>query len=376
MAGATSKVERVLRRARDDVRRRRLEAGESGWGPPAPAPAVLPVRGEHPARAALIGAGRQGGHLAVAVEAITGADLVGIVDLDRERARALADRLGVSSDRCHDDVASLFAATPVDLAMIATTAPHHVALGRAAKAAGARRLLLEKPIDTSYADAAAFVAECEADGVPLGVNYFRRWMGDYRAIAAAIADDAIGPVRIITAQVGAGELAMLASHYVDFARQILGEDPVSVSADLREPKAGNLRGADYDDPTGHLVVRFSGGARAYVDVEDDVPRGDSVLTIRGDHGVVVIEENRALWTLRTRSGRTWTFPFAGVFRPDPISTEVVRGMLAEDEPACSGADALVALEVILGAHHSNEAGGRRISLPLTDEQRALVARFA
>jgi predicted dehydrogenase len=374
VASLGKRVEKAAKKVRDDARRRRLEAGESGWGAPlVPDPVVPPAH--RPARVAVIGAGRQGGHLAHAAAAIDGAELVAIADLDGERSTALAREVGLDAGRCGPDAATLLAEHPADLVAVATTAPHHVALGRVAKAAGARRILLEKPIDTSYADAAAFVAECQADGVVLGVNYIRRWLADHRAVVAAVDAGQIGPVRIITAQVGAGELAMLASHYVDFARQVLHQEPVSVSAQLRPREGGNQRGDQYDDPTGHLVVRFSDGARAYIDVEDDLPRSDAVVTLRGDHGMIVIEENREVWSLRAQSTRTWTFPMAGQFRPRPIAVRVVHGMLVDDVAACTGADGLAALEVILAAHHSSADGGRAVALPLTDEQRALVVHF-
>lgn len=116
-------------------------------------------------------------------------------------------------------------------------------------------------------------------------------------------------------------------------------------------------------------------ARAYIDVEDDVPRGDAVVTLRGDHGMIVIDENREEWTMRAHSTRLWTFPNAEPFRPVAVSTRVLHGMLTEPTAACTGRDGLAALEVVLAAHHSARDGGRVVALPLTDEQRALVVNF-
>jgi predicted dehydrogenase len=156
---------------------------------------------------------------------------------------------------------------------------------------------------------------------------------------------------------------------------LVGGEPVEVSAQLRAPAEENVRGAQFEDPTGHVVVRFDTGARAYLDFEDDLPKGDPVVVVRGDHGLIGLEEHHQLWTLRSRSTRRWTFPFAEDFRPVPMTARMLAGMLTEDRVACSGDDGLAALEVILAAHHSADDGGRIVSLPLDAERRSLVVHF-
>jgi predicted dehydrogenase len=361
--------------AREAARRRRLEHGESGWGRAVAPPPQLFDEGGRPRRIAVVGAGVQGRVLAQATAAVGGAELVGLADLDGDRLADAGSRLGLDEDRCFTDAAAMFASGPIDLVAVATTAPHHVAIGRAAKDAGIGRILLEKPIDTSYALAADLVASCEADGVELGVNYTRRWLPDHRAIVDAIRNGAVGAVRVITAQIGPGQLAMHGSHHVDLCRMLTGAEPVEVSAQLRTPVEANVRGDQFDDPTGHVVVRFDDGSRAYLDFEEDLPKGDPVVTIRGDHGLIGIEEHHQLWTLRSRSTRRWTFPFAEDFRPVPMTARMLAGMFTDQSVACSGTDGLAALEVILAAHHSSRDGGRIVSLPLDAAHRSLVVNF-
>lgn len=314
--------------------------------------------------------------MASAVTDVVGAELVGLADLDRERVDAVADRLRLAPERRFADVAEMFASGPIDLAIIATTAPSHAVLAQLALDAGIKRVLVEKPIDNSYADAAALVAAADAAGAQLAVNHFRHWQPDNRAMLDVVRSGRLGPIRIVAGLIGSGELAMQASHHVDWARTIVGAEPVEVSARLRTPEAPNRRGAQFEDPTGDLVVRFSNGARAFIDVGDDLPRGDGLIIVRGDLGYLQAEENREVWTVRAESGRTWTFPYATSIRPAAVSPRVVHGVLTDDRPASSGADALVALEVVLAAMHSQADGGRPVALPLTDAQRALPTRFA
>ena len=168
---------------------------------------------------------------------------------------------------------------------------------------------------------------------------------------------------------------MQGSHFVDLFRMFTGAEVTEVAAQLWVPEAVNVRGAQFEDPTGHLQLRFETGARAYIDFEPDLPARDIVLTLRGDDGIIVIEEHQRVWTLRSRSGRIWTFPFAEPFAPHIFATRSILGALTDDAPACSGADGLAALEVILAAHHSSSDGGGRISLPLSPAQRELEVNF-
>lgn len=362
------------KQVRGAYRQRRLEAGEAGWGAPLVFPPVVAAK-SRPARLVVIGAGTQGGRLAQSTVALEGAELVGIVDLDLDRARALASKVGLVSERVSDDAAALIQRERPELVCVATTAPSHVALGRVALDAGVRRILLEKPIDISYREALAFNEACVEGGVVLGVNYFRRWAVDPAAVRDAVRAGAIGKVQIFTAQLGASDLAMIGSHFIDLCRFFLEDEIATVSANLHDSGRVNVRGSDFEDPTGHLLLTFAGGARAFIDFDDGVPKNDFVITLRGDDGIIVIEEGRRCWMLRARSARTWTFPMVTGLAPIPCTTRVLHGMLTQDAAACSGADGLAALDAVLAAHHSSMDGGRRVALPLTDAQRELVVRF-
>jgi predicted dehydrogenase len=362
------------KQVRNAYRQRRMEAGESGWGAPVAPPPVLAAR-NLPARVVIVGAGIQGGVLAQSTANLEGAELVGIADLDVGRARDLAAKVGLDPERTGDDLAAMVARERPELVCVATTAPSHVALGRVALDAGVKRILLEKPIDTSYADAAAFVEACRAEGVVLGVNYFRRWAVDPAAVRDAVRANAIGPVQIITAQLGASDLAMIGSHFIDLCRFYLDDEIATVSANLHESGRVNVRGAQFDDPTGHLLVTFRKGARAFIDFDDGIPKNDFVITLRGEDGLIVVEEGQRRWMLRARSTRTWTFPMVSGLEPVPSNTRVLHGMLSSDAANCTGDDGLAGLDAVLAAHHSSAEGGRRISLPLTDDQRSLVVNF-
>lgn len=366
-----SSLTKAAKQLRAAARQRSLERGEEGWGSPTAPPPVVADRVGDPARVVVVGAGIQGGVLARGVVALTGAELASVVDLDLERAGQLVERLGASGCGVHRDAADALAGGPVDLVVVATTAPSHLELGRRALEAGVPRILMEKPLATRLPDAQQFVADCTAAGTSLAVNHVRRWLVDHRAVLAAVRAGQIGTLRLMTAQIGAGELAMQGSHFIDLFRMFTGQDVVEVSADLRPSETPNVRGAHFDDPTGHVMLRAADGSRAYLDFEPDLPPRDIVITLRGDDGLIVIEEHLGVWTLRSRSGRIWTFPFAEPFSPATFAARSLTGVLTEAVPACGGDDGIAVLEVLLAAHHSQSSGGAAIRLPLSDQQRQL-----
>jgi len=338
------------------------------------APVLPPDRDR--ANVAVVGAGAQGTVLAEAATEVKGVDLVGVADRDPGRLATLATRLGLTDDRCFTDAAQLYSAQPIDLAIVATTSPSHAALGQLAVAAGVRRLLVEKPIDVSYLAGAALVEGARRAGTALSVGYIRRWSIDHRAIADAVMSGQIGPPRAITAVVGPGELAMHGSHVVDFCRMVLRSAPVEVTARLRPGRASNRRGREFEDPTGHLAMRFASDAHAFINFEDHQQSRSWITTIYGDDGTIVVEDARGVWTMRGRSGRMWTFPMVQpLSQVVPTASRTVAGVLVEGVPACTGEDGLAALEVVLAALHSSEDGGRPVALPLTADQRSLVGRF-
>lgn len=369
--GLNAAGRRVYSRGRKTYRTWRLESGEAGWGRPAGPDLV--VAGDEPATVVIVGAGLQGRLLATSVGRIAGAEIAGLADLDRSRLDAVGAELGIEARRLHTDVDQLFA-TPVDLAVIATTAPSHGHLALRALEGGARRILVEKPMDTSWAVAADLLAGCQQADVPLGVGYSRRWWPDHQAIKRAIEGGAIGSVRRFHAMVGAGELAMHGSHFFDLARMLIGAEAEAITADLRPSVGPNVRGAEFTDPTGSVTVTFAGGARAIIDVERDLPRRTLTVLIVGDGGTILVEEAAGHWTLRGGSGRSWLHPFGVRLDPVAQSAHTLHGMLVDDTVACSGEDGLAALEFILAAHHANDRD-EPVSLPLGPTERSLAVQF-
>jgi predicted dehydrogenase len=324
----------------------------------------------------VIGAGLQGIAQCKGIMAVKGVEVVGLADIRPDRLRQASDTLDLPAHSQFLDAEQMLTQVgPLDLVCVATTAPWHVKLGRLALRSGVKRILLEKPIDNSLCDARAFNEECRAAGAVLTVNYSRRWSLDYRAVSRCVARNFIGEPRSISITVGKGELAMHGSHYFDLCRYLLTDEPAWVVSHLDPINEVNVRGANFQDPSGVCMFVFRNGARAFVDFSSDLLAKDPFVTIKGTLGRITIDEPRMFWTLQSRSQRTWTFPFAEPLRASTLFSRVVVEALSSESTASGGVDGVAALEMIIAAHLSHQRSNRPVSFPLSDEESAIDIEF-
>jgi predicted dehydrogenase len=96
------------------------------------------------------------------------AEIVGLCDMDQARARALADRIGVSST--YDDLGVFLRERQPDVLHITTPPDTHAALAIQALEAGAH-VLVEKPMCLSVSEADDMVAAAEKSGAKLCVDH-------------------------------------------------------------------------------------------------------------------------------------------------------------------------------------------------------------
>jgi predicted dehydrogenase len=123
--------------------------------------------------------------------------LVAVMRRDGMRAADFARRHGAS--RWHDDAEAIIGAPDIDAVYVATHPDTHCDYTlRCAKAGKA--VYVEKPMAMEHAECAAMIEGCRAAGVPLWVAYYRRALPRFLAIRDLLAEDAIGPVRMVSSR--------------------------------------------------------------------------------------------------------------------------------------------------------------------------------
>ena len=194
-------------------------------------------------------------------------------------APALADaraRWGLA--HCASSVTDLLDRYDPEVLVLATPPSAY----RAAIAAcpGLKAVLCEKPLGSTLAEAQALLELCEARGILLQTNYWRRCDPFHRRLAAGHLAELVGRPAVINGLYGNG-LLNNGSHLVDVCRMLFGEiaEVTTISPALR---AGRLPLAD-DFDVG-CMLDFVGGVTATLQPLDFTVYREVGLDIWGEAG--------------------------------------------------------------------------------------------
>jgi predicted dehydrogenase len=250
---------------------------------------------------ALIGCGRISRKHVEAIASLDDATLVAVCDIDRKRADATANKLGV---RAFTDIDDMLTAMPeIDVVNILTPTGYHAE--HAVKVANYRKhVVVEKPMALRLEDADDMIMACDRAGVRLFVvkqNRYNLPVQRLRGVVEAgrFGKLVMGTVRVRwgrrqeyydqdawrgTWELDGGVLANQASHHVDLLMWMLG-DVQSVYA----KSATRLVDIETED-TAAVVVQFTSGALGIIEATTATRPVDleGSLSILGERGTVVI----------------------------------------------------------------------------------------
>lgn len=148
-------------------------------------------------------------------------ELVGGVDPDPAARRRFAERWNVP---CHASLADAVAAFAPEVASVCTPPDSRTEIVETLLAHGVHAIWIEKPLAQDVAAAESIVAACAGSGVPLQVNFSRR----FDRLHQRVADRVDG--RVLHADFRfSGTLENYGSHAIDLFRWFVGE-PVRVSS--------------------------------------------------------------------------------------------------------------------------------------------------
>lgn len=151
---------------------------------------------------AIVGCGNIAGPYATTLAAFESAELLGVTDLDPERAETLAGRLGC---RTYGSVAELLADDAVELVVNLSSHQAHFEITGACLRAN-KHVYSEKPLAMTAAEARELVELAGARGVRLGCSPFT-FLGEAQQLAwRIVADGRLGPVRLVYAEVNWGRI--------------------------------------------------------------------------------------------------------------------------------------------------------------------------
>ncbi|MDL9944615.1 Gfo/Idh/MocA family oxidoreductase [Gordonia sp. ABSL11-1] len=262
-------------------------------------------------RMALVGAGFIGSVHAANLASHPGVDLIGIHDVDDSRALELASRTGTTA-LGSDDV---FDPSNVDAVLIASSTDTHATHLRRAAATGLATLC-EKPIDLDLDHAVEVVGDVGHTGLPMMVDFNRRFDRDYAEVARTVRSGEIGGVELVQMTtrgpalppldyiaVSGGQMRDQTVHFFDLARWITGEDPVSVFAAgsvFTDPRMTDLGDVD----TSVVTLRMPSGALVQIDSARRIGYGyDERIEVLGSTGLVEAGRHQVGSVTRYRAGQ-------------------------------------------------------------------------
>ena len=223
-------------------------------------------------RIAVAGLGRIGGlHAENLAWRVPHAQLVRVIDVDEDRARATGERLGVDWST---DPAAL-RADDVDAVVVASPSPTHPEVVRACAAAG-KAVFCEKPLGLTVPETLEALEAVDRHGVALQVGMHRRFdpdtrrareladageLGEVYSFRTSLRDMVPQPMSYI--RQSGSFFADVTIHDLDLARFLVGEIvEVSVfGASVSDPAYAALGTVDH----AAVVVRFTNGALGLID---------------------------------------------------------------------------------------------------------------
>lgn len=314
-------------------------------------------------RAAIVGCGGAGRNHASGYHNAENAELVGVCDLDRERADDLASEFDVPA---FDDLSEMLADCAPDVVSVATPERHHVEPTVTALEGGAD-VFCEKIMADSVAGGRRMVEAAEATGQTLAVDYNYRHMPSFARIARAIEDGELGEIHLASLDVHAYGW----HHGLDLLAFLFGE-PQSVRATLDHDPTVLDEQFRLDD----LLYVPSHAVTATFEFADGVlaTLSSSIHTSLDDHLIdlaVYGGAGRVRLTGMTPDDST------GTVVPGPLATELrnvesislgesfersitafVDAMTAGEEPPTTGEDGLRRIELERAVVEAADTDGR------------------
>ncbi len=254
-------------------------------------------------RVGIVGAGAWGRMHAEAYRQHPAVDLVGICDLDGDRARDFAADFALA--HASNDLDALL---DQRLDGLSVTTPDDAHTAVACQAAGRGvHLLVEKPLATTVEECEAILAAADHAGVRLMVDWHNRWNPPVYKAWKAIREGELGEIRYVYTRLSdaihvptdmlpwAGRssvLWFLGSHSLDTVCWLVGETPVRVTCRKQE---GVLQGMGVDTADMYLtLVDFANGATALVENSWILPNSAPALIdhrcdITGTEGLIQLD---------------------------------------------------------------------------------------
>jgi predicted dehydrogenase len=326
-------------------------------------------------KVAIVGCGVMGRHIAKSVKLLNGWRVTAACDSKLSALEGMKSLCDSNLIACSSLDELLVDCTRFDVLAVSTTAPSHVPIAIAAANAGVKAILLEKPISNSLKSVDE-LKQIAGRGCRIAVDHTRRWMAGGDGLKRLIESRAIGNLVAIHAVPGRGGMAMIGTHFFDFARWIVGSSYCRVRAELDSNVRESHRGSDFVDRSGRCEAFFFNGVRLTVDLSDAISMAHGYIVFIGDAGRIEVDEKLGLIRMLGAGQRYWERDYAWPGLALHGVAVAINELVSGKPISCTIEDGEAALEVAIACNLSSHDGGLWVDLPLHNRDRDEVFPFA
>lgn len=294
-------------------------------------------------RVAVVGIGFWGRNHVRVLNEINEAEVVAVCDIDKQRANAIAERMGINAYTNTAEMLKREALDAVTICVWSTSLAKEAT--RALKAD--KHIFVEKPMARSSKEAMRVIELAKQKNRIVEVGFIERFNPAVRRLKSMIKDGRIGSVvsatvrRVSKWPERIGDIGVIkdtAIHDIDIMRYIFDEDPIAVYA-----KAGRLRHKRFEDYA-QIMLAFSEGRTAFIEANWLTPYKVRRLVVTGSEAIISLDYITQEITIETREE---TITPREEWR-EPLKLELqhfVRCVLEGKEPLVTGLDGLKALMI-------------------------------
>ncbi len=327
----------------------------------------------------VIGAGRIGKlHANNLKNAVPGAEVAAISDVNFAAAKALAEKLGVS--KVYEDYQKILEDKEIDAVFICASTDMHSPISIASAQAG-KHIFCEKPIDHDLEKIATVLKEVKKAGVKYQVGFNRRFDRNFKHVREVVKDGKIGDIHIVRVtsrdpeappasyvKTSGGIFVDMTIHDFDMMRFLTGSEVEEVStfgAVLVDPEIGKAGDVD----TCIINLRFKNGALGVIENSRQAVYGyDQRVEVFGSKGCISAENetanNTTLMTAETvtKEKPLWFFleRYNDAFIQE--AREFVDACLNGKEPSVGAFDGLQPVKIAIAAKKSWQLGGQPVKV--------------
>jgi len=308
---------------------------------------------------AVIGTGFWGRNHARVYRELPSTELVGICDVNAERAKIVAEQFDA---KAYTNSSRMLKNKEIDAVSICTWST--VLAKEAFKALKAgKHVLVEKPMATNTRQAEQLIKIAEESALHLTVGFLMRFIPGLQHIRRAVEKKEIGELVCVTAKrvsqwperIGdVGVVKDTAIHDIDVMRYISNESPTSVYA-----KTGSMRHRQFEDYA-QLMLTYEDEKSAFIESNWLTPYKTRTLTVTGSDAIMRLDYiTQDLWIESAKESLQPRYPFQ-----EPLKLELqhfAECITEKKKPIITGSDGLEAL-IIAEAALQSSARNRMIKL--------------